>query len=274
MRGRTSACGRRWRGGRALGTSRRCRRHPHAPPSFSRSLLPPPAALAIDEDAKKGLFVAGFAGALYKNVELSVGTVLSVSDSAGRGGGVSPARRARRPNRLPPPCRPPPPLALPPSTQWFSYLVVAAAVAKIALGVGGATGDVGGLVAPTALAVASLSLYDVGTTVVCLFGVLTAQALGLGAAGTWAAIATLAGAAYKGYASQWLTAAIAAVSAKALYESGFKVDKAGAANAAILAATAYVVAKDLYGPWVTVGALHATAMAAINLVSTVVDRLT
>lgn len=178
--------------------------------------------------------MGGFATALYKNFELTVGTVL----------------------------------------QWFSYLIVAAAAAKIALGVGGATGDVGGLVAPAALAVSHLSLYDVGTTVVCLFGVLTAQALGLGTAGTWGAIATLAAAAYKGYAAQWLTAGIAALSAKRLYESGFKLDKSGVVDAAVLAATAYVVANDLYGPWVTVGALHATAMAALNLGSTVLDRLT
>jgi hypothetical protein len=133
---------------------------------------------------------------------------------------------------------------------------------------------VGGLIAPAALAVSHLSLYDVGTSIVCLFGVVTAQALGLGVAGTWGAIATLAAAAYKGYAAQWLTAGIAAGSAKALYESGFKLDKAGLANGAILAATAFVVAKDLYGPWVTVGALHATAMAALGLGTTVLDRLT
>lgn len=161
-----------------------------------------------------------------------------------------------------------------PLSQGFSYLIVAAAAAKIALGIGGATGDVGGLVAPAALAISHLSLYDVGTSVVCLFGVLTAQALGLGAAGTWGAIATLAAAAYKGYAAQWLTAGIAALSAKRLYESGFKLDKSGVVDAAVLATTAYVVANDLYGPWVTVGALHATAMAALGLGTTVLDRLT
>ena len=157
---------------------------------------------------------------------------------------------------------------------WFSYLLVAGAVAKLALGVSGATGEVGSIVAPAALAVQHLALYDVGTSVVCLFGVLVAKGLALGGPATLGLVATLGAAAYKGYASQWLTAAIAATSAKALYSSGLKLDKQCVTRVGILAATAFVVAKDLYGPWVTVAALHATAVAGLNLATTVVDRLT
>ena len=136
---------------------------------------------------------------------------------------------------------------------WFSYLLVAGAVAKLALGVSGATGEVGSIVAPAVLAVQHLALYDVGTSVVCLFGVLVAKGLALGGPATLGLVTTLGAAAYKGYASQWLTAAIAATSAKALYSSGgLKLDKQTVTRVGILAATAFVVAKDLYGPWVTV----------------------
>lgn len=197
--------------------------------------LAPVAALpALDEHDKNGILVASFAAAVYKSVEVGVGTVLT----------------------------------------WFSYLLVAGAVAKLALGISGATGDVGSIVAPAALAVQHLSLYDVGTSVVVLFGVLVAKGLALGGPATLGLVATLGAAAYKGYASQWLTAAIAATSARALYSSGLKFDKPGVTRVAILAATAFVVAKDLYGPWVTIAALHATAISGLNLVTTVVDRLT
>lgn len=191
---------------------------------------------ALDEHDKNGILVASFAACTYKAVEVGVGTVLT----------------------------------------WFSYLLVAGAVAKLALGVSGATGEVGSIVAPAALAVQHLALYDVGTSVVCLFGVLVAKGLALGGPATLGLVATLGAAAYKGYASQWLTAAIAATSAKALFASGgnLKLDKQTVTRVGILAATAFVVAKDLYGPWVTVAALHATAVAGLNLATTVVDRLT
>lgn len=207
----------------------------HSRAPAPRQHLTPAAALpALDEHDKNGILVASFAACTYKAVEVGVGNVLT----------------------------------------WFSYLLVAGAVAKLALGVSGATGDVGSIVAPAALAVQHLALYDVGTSVVCLFGVLVAKGLALGGPATLGLVATLGAAAYKGYASQWLTAAIAATSAKALYSSGLKLDKQCVTRVGILAATAFVVAKDLYGPWVTVAALHATAVAGLNLVTTVVDRLT
>lgn len=215
-------------------------RSPSTPPNNSRApaqkkLLAPIAALpALDEHDKNGLLVASFAACAYKGVEVGVGNVLS----------------------------------------WFSYLLVAAAVAKLALGVSGATGDVGSIVAPAALAVHHLALHDVGTSVVCLFGVLVAKGLALGGPATLGLVASLGAAAYKGYASQWLTAAIAATSAKALYSSGLTLDKQTVTRVGILAVTAFVAAKDLYGPWVTVAALHATAIAGLNLATTVVDRLT
>jgi len=208
--------------------------HSRASVPAKKSTTTAAALPALDEHDKNGLLVASFAAAVYKSVEVGVGTVLT----------------------------------------WFSYLLVAGAVAKLALGVSGATGDVGGLVAPAALAVQHLGLYDVGTTVVVLFGVLVAKGLALGGPATLGLVATLGAAAYKGYASQWLTAAIAATSAKALYSSGLKLDKQGVTRVGILAATAFVVAKDLYGPWVTIAALHATAIAGLNLATTVVDRLT
>ena len=79
---------------------------------------------------------------------------------------------------------------------------------------------------------------------------------------------------FKGGYAETLTAAIAATSAKALYSSGLKADKQTFTRVGILAVTAFVAAKDLYGPWVTVAALHATAVSGLNLATTVVDRLT
>ena len=72
---------------RHLGERSRCRHTltPPSPPLFnSRTVAPPPAALTVDEDVKKALFVGGFAAALWKNVELSVGTVLQVRREGGR----------------------------------------------------------------------------------------------------------------------------------------------------------------------------------------------
>ena len=79
----------------------------------------PVAALpALDEHDKNGLLVASFAACAYKGVEVGIGNVLT----------------------------------------WFSYLIVAGAVARLALGVSGATGDVGAIVAPAALGLGDLRI--------------------------------------------------------------------------------------------------------------------
>ena len=55
-------------------------------------------------------------------------------------------------------------------------------------------------------------------------------------------------------------------------QNGVELNLSTAVNAAVLAATAWVVWKDAYGPWVTVGALHATAVSALGLGTTLVNK--
>ncbi len=162
--------------------------------------------------------------------------------------------------------------------KGFALLIAAATAAKAALGIEGAVGDTGAFVAPAAFALQQLQgacacLPDVGTGIVTLYSFLTAKGLGLPSAQTLGVLGVLALAVYKGFASEFLTAGIAARSVQSLVAGGGKVDKSSLADAAVVAAAGYAAYKSLYGPFVTVGALHATALSALGLVGKVVDKL-
>ena len=162
--------------------------------------------------------------------------------------------------------------------KGFALLIAVATAAKAALGVDGAVGETGSFVAPAAFALQQLQgvcacLPDVGTGIVTLYSVLTAKGLGLPTAQSLGVLAVLGAAVYKGLASEFLTAAIAARSVQALVAGGGKIDKSAAVDAAVVAAAGYAAYKSLYGPFVTVGALHATAMSALGLVGKVVEKL-